>query len=272
MTIDARLERLVLGSAQPGRLSEYYAQTFGYRVARQGETFQCEADNRSLWIGAGAQNQLLESHFRFNDSNALEHFVSRLEESDVPYAVESTDSGSRLSLVDPDGRRLLFRVASWPRVSDSRRVIRLQHYALRTPDPAGLLKFYVDRLGFSVSDLVHDEAGSLKAAFLRADAEHHTLALFHAAQRQFDHFSCEALDWTALREWADAVSKTGAEIVWGIGRHGPGNDTFFMVRDPDGNLAEVSAELEVCADDRPIGKWPHGPRTLNLWGGAIMRS
>jgi hypothetical protein len=45
-----------------------------------------------------------------------------------------------------------------------------------------------------------------------------------------------------------------------------------MVKDPDGNLAEISAELEVCAPDRPVGLWPHRPETLNQWGVAIMRS
>jgi hypothetical protein len=47
---------------------------------------------------------------------------------------------------------------------------------------------------------------------------------------------------------------------------------FFMVKDPDDNLVEISAELEVCAADRPVGVWPHEQRTLNLWGSAIMRS
>ena len=50
------------------------------------------------------------------------------------------------------------------------------------------------------------------------------------------------------------------------------NDNFFMVRDPDGNLAEISCDLEVCAEDRPAGLWPHEARTLNLWGNAILRS
>ena len=61
-------------------------------------------------------------------------------------------------------------------------------------------------------------------------------------------------------------------LVWGVGRHGPGNDTFFMVADPDGNLAEISCDLESCPEDREPGLWPHHPSTLNRWGMAIMRS
>ncbi|MDR7299464.1 hypothetical protein J2X16_004834 [Pelomonas aquatica] len=68
------------------------------------------------------------------------------------------------------------------------------------------------------------------------------------------------------------MSKARHELAWGIGRHGPGNDTFFMVRDPDGNLAEISCDLEKCPENREAGRWCHEPRTLNLWGSAIMRS
>jgi catechol-2,3-dioxygenase len=101
---------------------------------------------------------------------------------------------------------------------------------------------------------------------------HHTLALFGAPVTCFDHQSFETPSWDELKDWADHMGKLRIEIVWGVGRHGPGNDVFFMVRDPDGNLAEISSEIEICTDNRPVGQWKHEERTLNLWGKAIMRS
>src|SRR5262249_48867670 len=102
--------------------------------------------------------------------------------------------------------------------------------------------------------------------------EHHVIAIFEASEYRHDHLSFETTDWTALRDWADRLSALGVPLVWGVGRHGPGNDTFFMVHDPDQNLAEISAELEVCGPERVEKLWPHEQRTLNLWGYAIMRS
>tara|TARA_S200000501_G_C20423051_1_gene568842 strand:- start:399 stop:593 length:195 start_codon:yes stop_codon:yes gene_type:complete len=61
------------------------------------------------------------------------------------------------------------------------------------------------------------------------------------------------------------------ELMWGPGRHGPGNNLFVFVEDPDGNWIEISAELEVI-HDRPSKDWPQEERTLNLWGKAILRS
>jgi hypothetical protein len=149
---------------------------------------------------------------------------------------------------------------------------RLQHYAVRHPTPQTLVDFYANEVGFVVSDLVRDAAGDLTAAFLRTDSEHHAFAIFRAPEKRFDHMSCETQDWTTLRHWADYMAQRSVKLVWGVGRHGPGNDTFFMVHDPDSNLAEISSDLEICADDRPPGLWEHRMETLNLWGVAIMRS
>ena len=60
-------------------------------------------------------------------------------------------------------------------------------------------------------------------------------------------------------------------IDLGPGRHGPGNNPFAFIEDLDGNKIEISAELEIV-HDRQTKKWPHEPKTLNLWGNAIMRS
>jgi catechol 2,3-dioxygenase len=61
-------------------------------------------------------------------------------------------------------------------------------------------------------------------------------------------------------------------LWWGPGRHGPGNNLFFMVEDPDGHKVEFSAELERMPPEMAPRTWPHEQRTLNLWGSAWMRS
>jgi catechol-2,3-dioxygenase len=147
-----------------------------------------------------------------------------------------------------------------------------QHFALRTQQIEAMKHFYTEGLGFTLSDVVKDDAGQLKACFVRGNEMHHTVALFGAPVTCFDHQSFETPSWAELKNWADHMGRLRTEIVWGVGRHGPGNDVFFMVRDPDGNLAEISSEIEICPDNRPVGQWRHEERTLNLWGKAIMRS
>ena len=278
MTINATLQRLVLSSPQPEAVASFYARAFDYQFTGERDEYHCEGSHRSLWIRRGAVNQLLESRFTFEDTDALERYVADLKARGVPHEYEPGAHSAALRVRDPDDRIVAFCANDAACASneddscDETRAARLQHFAIRTPEPGQLVDFYSQSLSFTVSDLVHDSAGELTAAFLRTDAEHHALAIFRAPERRFDHFSCETRDWSSLRDWADHLAARDVRLTWGIGRHGPGNDTFFMVHDPDGNLAEISAELEICAPDRAIGHWPHRMETLNQWGVAILRS
>lgn len=278
MMINAVLQRLVLSSPQPEAVASFYCRAFDYRLIKAGDECRCEGRGRSLWIRGGAVNQLVESHFLFADAEALERYAAELSRRGVSHTWDPGAVPSAVRICDPDGRTVVFSTslpAEGTKADPTEQLAptaRLQHYALRTPDPQQLVDFYTRELSFTLSDLVHDGAGNLTAAFLRTDSEHHALAIFRAPQRRFDHFSCETRDWSSLRDWADHLAARSVTLVWGIGRHGPGNDTFFMVLDPDGNLAEISAELEVCAADRPIGHWEHRMETLNRWGVAILRS
>jgi catechol 2,3-dioxygenase len=277
MTINATLKCLVLASPRPDELADFYRHAFDYSVTVADGERRCEGAERSLWIRPGRPNQLLESHFQFTGGDELERYASEIARRGVVFERRVGVQDFGLVVEDPEHRKVLFRAGGFapmaPRAGlDAPRPARLQHYAVRTPAPRALLEFYVERLGFTCSDLVHDDAGDLTAAFLRTDPEHHALAIFRAPEVRFDHFSCETASWLALRDWADTLAGRSVRLAWGIGRHGPGNDTFFMVQDPDGNLAEISAELEICAEGRPVGRWHHRMETLNQWGVAIMRS
>ena len=114
-------------------------------------------------------------------------------------------------------------------------------------------------------------SGEVATIFTRSNHEHHTLACFRSDRVGVDHHSYEAGDWNAIRDWCDHLATQDIQLMWGPGRHGPGNNLFIFIVDPDGNWIEISAELEII-HDRPVKEWPHAERTLNLWGKAILRS
>ena len=86
-----------------------------------------------------------------------------------------------------------------------------------------------------------------------------------------DHHSYEAGDWNYIKGWCDHFASNNIKLLWGPGRHGPGNNLFVFIEDVDGNWIEISAELETV-HGRPVKNWPQEEKTLNLWGNAIMRS
>lgn len=269
MEIGATLAQLELSASDPQALARFYSDTFQLEPVQRGEAIACKAADRELVFVPGEGGQLRRASFRFHEQAAFDAQRAALASRGVE-AVEAAPD--RLSVRDPHGHLISFLAPETATKAEPQVEARLQHFALRTPSPAALADFYVAQLGFVVSDRVLDAEGELTAIFLRTDAEHHALALFRAPLVRFDHFSCEVPDWTRLRDWADHMAARGVDLAWGVGRHGPGNDTFFMVRDMDGNMGEISAELEVCRPDRPVGLWPHRPQTLNRWGVALMRS
>ena len=151
---------------------------------------------------------------------------------------------------------------------------RLQHDVVASNGLGAMLRFYEDALGFVVSDYVfEDEARSEPTVgFFRSDPEHHSFAVFRCPETRPDHHAYEENCWNDLRDWADHVSTLRIELWWGPGRHGPGNNLFFMIKDPHGYLIEISAELEIVPDGVTKRAWKHEERTLNLWGSAFMRS
>jgi catechol-2,3-dioxygenase len=106
---------------------------------------------------------------------------------------------------------------------------------------------------------------------MRGNHEHHNLAVFYQDRQGVDHHSYEAGEWDTIRDWSDHLATHDIQLMWGPGRHGPGNNLFIFIEDPDGNWIEISAELEVV-HDRPVKTWPHHERTLNLWGRGVLRA
>ncbi|HWH42527.1 MAG TPA: VOC family protein [Usitatibacter sp.] len=272
--LGATLDHACLQSAQPAELAAFLARCYAMQCRQVADEWHCTGPGRRLVVRQGPANHAAYIAYAFDDAERLAAHRARM----LGRSLATMANPSRLfdasahACADPDGNVVAFGVRSAP-ACDAEEPLpaRLQHLALRTPRLDAMADFY-EALGFVVSDRVKDGEGMLRACFLRSDCEHHSLALFGAAEARFDHLSCETRDIGAVVAWADRMAGHRIAIHWGIGRHGPGNDVFFMVKDPDGNLLEISADLEVCDAGRAAGTWPHEQRTLNLWGNAIMRS
>jgi catechol 2,3-dioxygenase-like lactoylglutathione lyase family enzyme len=176
---------------------------------------------------------------------------------------------------DPDGRLAVFGLPA-KRSAAQGLPGRLQHFVCASERLPEMLSFYRERLGLLESDRVLEgKSGApdeLSAFFLRSDPEHHSFAAFRAPASRADHHCYETRGWMDIRDWADRMGSQRIKLWWGPGRHGPGNNLFFMIEDPDGHKIEFSAELEHLPREVPYRTWPHEERTLNLWGSAWMRS
>lgn len=273
--LTARLDHIQLHTEAPERLAAFYREVMGMTARRvDRDLWLCHGPERRLLIGRGRPRSLGFAAYRVTSPDALQGLRARLERQGIELEPTPTPlfREDALAFRDPDGNLLaLGRPTEDAPPPAGGMPARLQHVVVATCDASRMMRFYADVVGFRISDTVFD-ADQPAACFLRSDDEHHSFALFRAAEPRLDHHCYEAGDWGFIRDWADHFARHGLAIAWGPGRHGPGNNLFIMIHDPDDNWLEISAELEVVAHDRPPGRWPHEQRTLNAWGQAFLRS
>lgn len=144
---------------------------------------------------------------------------------------------------------------------------RLSHVVLGSTDAPALRRFFVDGLGFRVSD----EVPAFGAAFLRCSTDHHNLLVQPAPVGFLHHSAWEMDDVDAVGHAAAAmVAADPKRHMWGLGRHGIGSNYFWYLRDPAGNFAEYMSDLDVIADEEA---WKvaasSGAHPLAAWGPPV---
>lgn len=268
------LHHLHFSSPDPERLADFYARVLDMEERpADGDTRFVIGPGRRLLIGPGPAKGLVVAGFAVRDADALAGVRAYAAEHDLaPEDFASPLYRDAFAVTDPDGNRIAIGLVTEQSPMPGHLHAPLQHLTLATTDLEAIEDFYVGRLGFAVSDkAVRSEDGLVTTVFMRGNHEHHTVGCFrHPERTGVDHHSYEAGEWVLLRDWADHFARHGVKLNWGPGRHGPGNNLFMFISDPDDNWIEISAELETI-QDRPAKVWPHGPDTLNLWGEAIMR-
>ena len=271
----ARLHHLRRDSAEPERLARWYGNLLGDPVeALPGGEWLVQGHGRRMVVGRGAPGAVPWFALAMQSAEHLARYAAAL---DGP-AIAREPSPSPLfadgafAVADPDGRRVVFGLpkrAAGPAANGP--PARLQHFVCASERLPEMLAFYRDTLGAHESDRVL-ESEDVAAVFLRSDPEHHSFAAFRAPASRPDHHCYETTGWMDIRDWGDRMASLRIPMWWGPGRHGPGNNLFFMIEDPDGHKVEFSAELERMTQDAAYRTWPHEQRTLNLWGSAWMRS
>lgn len=270
----AYLHHVHLHTPDVERMTRFYATVMDMSATSPADGQQLLAGpGRRVLLSPGPANRLAHAGFALRDRTGLAGLREQAEAQGLdpqPVATPLFEAGA-FAAIDPDGNRIVFGLAANHAVQNGRLRGPIQHLTLATRDVGAIENFYAGKLGFGVSDRVVDAGGRVTTSFMRGNHEHHNLACFLNERTGIDHHSYEAGEWTTIRDWCDHFAAHEIPLMWGPGRHGPGNNLFVFIEDPDKNWIEVSAELEVI-HDRPVKQWPHAERTLNLWGRAIMRA
>ena len=140
---------------------------------------------------------------------------------------------------------------------------KLGHVVSGSVDLQGSMRFFVDGLGFTVSDYIGD-----KGAFLRCSNDHHNFLALAAPVNYLHHSSWQVDDIDDVGRGATTMLEGNPERhVWGLGRHFAGSNFFWYLKDPAGNFSEYYSDLDVIPEDEI---WDpqvlEGAQGLYSWG------
>ncbi len=143
------------------------------------------------------------------------------------------------------------------------RPLQITHAVLNSVDVATCERFVTDALGFQVSDRTR------AMTFVRCNRKHHALAYAHSDVSSLNHIAFEMNDVDGVMRGIGRMRDAGHDVVWGPGRHGPGNNVFGYFIAPYGGVIEYTADVSEVADDYRVGspedwKWP--PGRTDQWG------
>lgn len=173
----------------------------------------------------------------------------------MPYQAPAVNAPGRTDRLNARAAGILDAAPVQPR--------RLGHFVLGTTNFEQSRAFFVDGLGFKVSDIVKD-AG----VFLRCSTDHHNVLIQPAPVPFIHHSSWQVEDADAIGRGAMAMLDDHPERhVWGLGRHYAGSNFFWYLKDPAGNFAEYHSDMDCIPED---AIWTpevlEGARGLFRWG------
>lgn len=140
---------------------------------------------------------------------------------------------------------------------------KLGHTVLGSTDYAVSQRFFIDGLGFKVSDEVKG-AGT----FMRCSTDHHNVLVLQAPVSFLHHTSWQVDDIDEVgRGAATMLEADPGRHVWGLGRHHAGSNFFWYLKDPAGNFSEYYSDMDSIIDDQ---LWTpeafEGAKGLFNWG------
>lgn len=153
---------------------------------------------------------------------------------------------------------------------------RFDHINCFTPDCQSTYEFFVQQLGFKLTEYTLTEKGDMWAAWTHRKGNVHDMALTNGKGPRLHHAGIWTTSVNDIIHLLDVMASEGyvSNIERGPGRHGISNAFFLYILDPDGHRIEpfTSDYLTVDPDWEPLGWDLRDPRRQTLWGAPAPKS
>ena len=280
-----RLTRIVMGVPNVAEVSSYYRE-FGLSPASEPHHFATVDGGEQLRIVPAVSRRLVQLGVGTDDLDDLGRISSALDRLGVACtradtSLTAVDPGTGVSVRVEIDDRIVQKPATEPVYNapgvlgrpgtradgilrqEGVRPRKLGHVVLGSTDQDASQRFFLDGLGFKVSDTVPG-----LAAFMRCSSDYHNV-LVQQAPVSFLHLtSWQVDDVDDVGRGATAMLKADPDRhTWGLGRHFIGSNFFWYLKDPAGNFSEYYSDMDCIVDDalwKP-GVWD-ASNSLYSWG------
>ena len=255
-----------LGVRDLHQSAEFYTKVWALEeVSAAGDTMHFRAtggEHHVLTIRERPQASLLGVHFAAADRHAVDQLCAKAKGYGVAAANDpapldaSAGGGYGFRFETPDGLPMTISSDSAQHpdvVVDRSRPTKISHVVLNSARTDDQVPFFIDVLGFKFSDSTH------MMEFLRCSADHHSIAIFRNNGPSLNHVAYELPNIDGLMRGAGRLKRSGFDVEWGVGRHGPGSNVFSYFIEPNGFVAEYTTELDQLDDAT------HVPQDASYW-------
>ncbi|ASY66831.1 hypothetical protein SJ05684_b58490 (plasmid) [Sinorhizobium sojae CCBAU 05684] len=146
---------------------------------------------------------------------------------------------------------------------------RIDHINLKSPDPAATREQLTAIGGLKLSErMVNDSLSWMYGG----NRQHHIIGVVKG-EVGLHHVSFEFLEFNQYLRLGDILDRFDKQMLWGPGRHRPGDNTYAYYTDASGMMIECSGVMAHIADDADFTPnvitnldRPGNVRAMNVWG------
>ncbi len=280
-----RLGHATLTTPDLDRAIEYYNEVLGLNVVardRNSAVLATKVGLEAIALQRGEIAELQRLSFQVAPGTDLKDCIKALSAHGITAQMRSEISpGVKQAISFKDNKGTDIDIyAEYEFAPDKEKPIgimplKLGHVAYRCLDIKPVMKFYMEVLGFRLSDIRGDFF-----CFLRCNSDHHAINFVNDPKPQLHHIAFEVKDWPEIHRACDYLAKNKLLLVWGPGRHIIGHNIAAYHRNHDNVRVELYTEMDQMKDEAlgyfdprpwhqelPLRPKQHGPETLrNYWG------
>jgi catechol 2,3-dioxygenase-like lactoylglutathione lyase family enzyme len=243
--------------------TDYWSTVIGLQIVDRGRDwalFATKLGHEAILLERGDEPRLTRMALQARPDTDLAAAKAELEQKGL--AVERRKDvtpgvSDALVFQDPNGVSIELHAAYKFHPVDASEAgvgpLKFGHVAHRVQDVDKVVSFYVDALGFRVSDWIGDHF-----AFLRCGVDHHTLNFVQYTEPRLHHIAFEVKDWAELQRGVEILRKHGVQLVWGPLRHVVGHNVAAYHRNSDDVRVELFCEMDQMKDET-LGYWEPRP-------------